>query len=110
VEGQDSKTVLGYPVEFTMGAHGYNPDIDSTQMDAYWVRMEGYPSELVHGMGMPHNRHVCYAIVFELVEYQLEGNEIPVEPLVEIVKGELQAVYLLGLRLPTPAILAEITR
>jgi hypothetical protein len=107
VEGEDKKTILGQLVEFTMGAHGYRPAIGSTEMDAYWVCMDGHASELVHGMGMPYNRHVCYAIVFDLAEYQPDVVE-PGEPSPEIVRGELQAIYLLGLRLPTPAIDAEI--
>lgn len=64
----------------------YNPGsgYDPTNTTGPWfVRAEGFPSEIADGIGLPEGEHVSTFVVFEWVEDDIEegeGPDIPEEP------------------------------
>lgn len=70
----------GIYAEYDPGKKEYGP---------YWVRVQGAPSDVFYGMGLPWKRHVSWALVFQrTVKAQPEPEPDPDAPWTEQLRNE----------------------
>ncbi len=74
VDNIEERTVFGGKLgELTLYAE-YDANL---VIGPYWARVKGAPSDVFMGAGLPWNRHVCFAVVFQRVT---AGQVEPGEP------------------------------